>query len=160
MKHLFLILAGAILMAACQNSGGALPVLNEICGQDADGLEWVEVGNPTSTPINLKGYKLSKMDANGIDKTLYKFPDTLLAPGAILTVNEEDLDYHIPHKKPVIIELLDPEGNTIDSFDSLEELEMSGHPRGSSYARIPNLTGDWTLAEHATWNAPNPVREE
>lgn len=154
-----MLLMGTVLLCGCHGNQQAQPVLNEICGKDADGLEWIEVGNPTQTAINLRNYKLTKMDAEGIDKTLYKFPDTLLQPGAIITVNEEDLRYHVPNKKAAIIELLDPEGNTVDSFDSQEELDLSGHAQGASYARIPNLTGDWALCPHATWDAPNPKEE-
>lgn len=153
------LLVGTALLSACGGNQQAQPVLNEICGKDVDGLEWIEVGNPTHTAINLRDYKLTKMDANGIDKTLYKFPDTLLRPGAIITVNEEDLRAHVPNKKAAIVELLDPEGNTVDSFDSQEDLEMAGHPVGASYARIPNLTGDWALCPHATWDAPNPSED-
>ncbi len=165
MKHPLFPLHGAAMLAtiaifsACSHHHQAQPVLNEICGKDADGLEWIEVGNPTHTAINLRNYKLTKMDENGIDKTLYKFPDTLLLPGAIITVNEEDLRARVPNKKVAIIELLDPEGNIVDSFDSQEELELVGHPVGASYARIPNLTGDWALCPHATWDTPNPVEE-
>lgn len=165
MKHslsfltISVLIAGVSVLSACNGRNQPQPVLNEICGLDADGLEWIEVGNPTATAINLRNYKLTKMDAEGIDKTLYKFPDTLLHPGAIITVNEEDLRAHVPNKKAAIIELLDPEGNTVDSFDSMEELDLSGHAQGASYARIPNLTGDWALCPHATWDAPNPSEE-
>lgn len=165
MKHTLFLLFGAAVAAtgtvfcACHHQHPAQPVLNEICGKDADGLEWIEVGNPTRTAINLRNYKLTKMDENGLDKTLYKFPDTLLQPGAIITVNAENLRARVPNKKVAIIELIDPEGNIVDAFDSQEELELTGHPEGASYARIPNLTGDWALSDHATWDAPNPLED-
>lgn len=157
MKKIFYSLALLATLTACQQKQGTgnTVVLNEICGKDQDDLEWVEVANASAEPINLKGYKLTKMDGDGVDKTLYKFPDTLLAPGAIMTVNAEFLKARIPNKKPAVIEILDPDGNTVDAFDSEQDLELEGHAKGQSYARIPNITGQWALCQSATWDAPN-----
>lgn len=149
-----LLAVGCLCGCQTHQSGEGI-VLNEICGKDKDGLEWIEVGNASHNPINLKGYKLWKMDAEGIDKKLYTFPDTTLGPNQILIVNEESLKAHIPHKKAVIVELYDANGELVDSFDSDEELDTDSLPAGSSYARIPNLTGEWQITEHATWNEAN-----
>ena len=156
MKKLLFALVAIALLSACQqkkSSGGI--VLNEICGKDNDDLEWVEVANASSEAVSLLGYKLVKMDENGLDKTIYKFPDTLLAPGAIITVNTEQLKARIPNKKPAIIELVNPDGDIADAFDSQQELALEGHKKGQSYARIPNITGEWTLCNVATWDSPN-----
>ena len=155
MKKLFFTTLIVLLATACQQKQTRGVVLNEICGEDADGLEWVEVANGTDQAVNLRGYKLMKMDGDGVDKVLYKFPDTLLAAGAIFTVNAEFLKAHIPNKKPAVIELLDAEGNVADAFDSEQDLELEGHAKGESYARVPNITGGWTLCKAATWDAPN-----
>ena len=156
MKKLFFALMAIALLSACQqkkSSDGI--VLNEICGKDNDDLEWVEVANASSEAVNLVGYKLVKMDEDGLDKTLFKFPDTLLAPGAIMTVNAEQLKARIPNKKPAIIELVNPDGDVADAFDSQQDLDLEGHKKGQSYARIPNIIGEWTLCNVATWDAPN-----
>ena len=145
-----------IIMASCQEtSTGNMVVLNEVCGKDNDGLEWVEIGNASADSVNIKGYKLLKMDVEGIEKKLYVFPDMTLAPGAIYTVNAEDLRARIPHKKAVIIELINADGDMVDCFDSTEDLDTDHHPAGGSYARIPNITGDWTVVDNATWGLPN-----
>ena len=156
-RYCFIALAVlAIGLSGCQETTNSnRVVLNEICGKDSDGLEWVEIGNASTDSVNVKGYKLLKMDAEGIEKKLYVFPDLVLAPGAIYTVNAEDLKAHIPHKKAVIIELVNANGDMVDSFDSTEELDTDHHPAGGSYARIPNLTGDWTVTDNATWGLPN-----
>lgn len=154
----FVVTAVACLvLGSCQQCGtkGGGIVLNEICGKDSDGLEWIEIGNASNYSINLKGYKLWKMDVEGIDKKMYTFPDTILPPRAILTVNAEELRARIPYKKAVIVELYNAEGEIIDSFDSVEELDTESHPVGGSYARIPDLTGDWTVTDHATWESLN-----
>ena len=155
MKKLFFALPLLLLAAACQQKQVAAIVLNEICGKDQDDLEWVEVANASNEAVNLQGYKLVKMDGDGVDKTIYKFPDTLLAPGAIMTVNAEHLKARIPNKKPAVIELVGPDGNIADAFDSEQDLGLESHAKGQSYARIPNITGVWTLAKAATWDAPN-----
>ena len=119
----FVVTAVACLvLGSCQQCGtkGGGIVLNEICGKDSDGLEWIEIGNASNYSINLKGYKLWKMDVEGIDKKMYTFPDTILPPRAILTVNAEELRARIPYKKAVIVELYNAEGEIIDSFDSVE----------------------------------------
>lgn len=143
------------LFTSCQKQSTGGLVLNEICGKDADGLEWVEIANTSDQAISLNGYKLRKTDEEGIDKKLYEFPDTTIAPGAIYMVNTEDLKASISHKKAIIIDLEDADGNILDSFDSMEELNLDHHPKGASYARVPNLTGKWTLSSCATWNASN-----
>ena len=156
MKKLIFALAAVAALSACQQkklSDGI--VLNEICGKDNDDLEWVEVANASKEAVNLSGYKLVKMDEDGLDKTLYKFPDTLLAPGAIMTVNAEQLKARIPNKKPAIIELLNSDGDVADAFDSQQDLDLEGHKKGQSYARIPNITGEWVLCNVATWDALN-----
>lgn len=155
MKKLFYAAALLMLTAACQHKQSSAVVLNEICGKDQDDLEWVEVANASQEPVNMQGYKLVKMDGDGVDKTIYKFPDTLLAPGAIITVNAEQLKARIPNKKPAVIELIDPNGDVADAFDSELDLELEGHAKGQSYARIPNITGAWALCNSATWDAPN-----
>lgn len=149
------VICGIILFAGCTESNKRGLIINEICGEDADGLEWIEVGNASSDSICIKGYKLRKMDVEGLEKKVYTFPDITLGPGDIYTVNTEDLKAHIPYKKAVIIELENNQGDVIDSFDSEEELNRESHPRGGSYARTPNLTGEWSVVSHATWNAPN-----
>ena len=155
MKLLFYALAAAIILGSCQQKFRDGIVINEICGKDKDGLEWIEIGNASQQDMSLKDYKLVKTDEEGIEKTIYKFPDTLLAAGSLLTVDEGELKAHIPSKKAVMIELLDAEGKVVDSFDSQQELDLEGHAKGQSYGRIPDLVGEWTLCEHATWNAPN-----
>jgi hypothetical protein len=130
-------------------------VINEVCGKDNDGLEWIEIGNASDKSINLKGYKLWKMDTEGIDKKLYNFPDTTLAPHTLFTINAEDLRARIPYKKAVIVELYNANEDLIDSFDSSEDLDAESHPLGGSYARIPNLTGEWAVTNHATWEEAN-----
>ena len=155
MKRLLYAVPLLLMAAACQQKQTSAVVLNEICGKDQDDLEWVEVANASNEAVNMQGYKLVKMDGDGVDKTIYKFPDTLIAPGAIMTVNAEFLKARIPNKKPAVIELIDPDGNIADAFDSEQDLELEGHAKGQSYARIPNITGGWALCKSATWDEPN-----
>ena len=156
MKHLYLLILPFVLVACNQSAPKVTTVvINEICGKDADGLEWVEVANASSEAINLKGYKLIKMDDEGIEKTLYTFGDTIIAPGAIMTINKEQLKAKIPSTKAIIVELLNPNKETVDYFDSDETLDADGHPEGGSYARVPNASGNWAITTQATWNAPN-----
>ena len=64
----FVVTAVACLvLGSCQQCGtkGGGIVLNEICGKDSDGLEWIEIGNASNYSINLKGYKLWKLDGEG-----------------------------------------------------------------------------------------------
>ena len=155
MKRLLYAVPLLLMAAACQQKQTSAVVLNEICGKDQDDLEWVEVANASNEAVNMQGYKLVKMDGDGVDKTIYKFPDTLIAPGAIMTVNAEFLKARIPNKKPAVIELIDPDGNIADAFDSEQDLELEGHAKGQSYARIPNITGGWALCKSATWDEPS-----
>lgn len=161
MKHfstfsIFLFFAvSSMFLGGCEWPDKGHLVINEICGKDQHDMEWIEVGNTSKNPINLKGYKLRKMTEEGLDKKIYEFPDVWIGPGEIYTINTEDLKVHIPHKKTVIVELEDPNEKIVDEFDSEDDLGVENHPIGGSYARIPNLTGEWFLCATASYKTPN-----
>ncbi len=160
-KNLYTLCCVALVAAVASLwSCGSKPkekdvVLNEICGKDVDNLDWIELGNAGSKPVNLTGYKIRKVDEEGLEKKLYTFPDTTLAPGELYMVNVEDLKGRISHKKSVAIELYDSKGNLVEVFDCEEDIGVEKHPKGHSYARYPDLTGEWVVSTRATWNEPN-----
>ena len=158
MKRILLIIAVVALACGCKRQGGI--VFNEICGKDADGDEWIEVANGSDRDINVKGYKLVKYDKEGIDKTIYNFPDSIIKPGAVFVVNGSEIRAKIgkngiPYKRSLSMEILDAHGRIVDVFDSKQDLGLKGHPEGSSYARIPNVVGEWTLCGSPTYDAAN-----
>lgn len=53
--YLIIATLGMVLLAGCDVSPKGGVVLNEICGKDNDALEWIEVGNTSNAPVNLKG---------------------------------------------------------------------------------------------------------
>ena len=69
--------------ALAQRSGGTF-VLSEIVSSntlfaapDGNYYDWIEVYNPSDSPVSLSGYKLS----DRADKTKYAFPDEMLGAG-------------------------------------------------------------------------------
>lgn len=86
-------------------------VLNEVCAsnvdvlydEDGDTPDWIEIHNPTDTPVNLGGYTLSDDEA---PMDPWAFPPYLLQPDDYLLVfaSGKDRREYVDHRVPVIRE--------------------------------------------------------
>lgn len=126
-------------------------ILNEICGGDLDGNDWVEIYNKGDVSVDISGLILKKDNTQ-----IYKVPNgTNLGPNEYLVwgISEGDFSNGISSSKAVKISLHSPDGPEINgqvfqkllSVDDL--LYGNGHINGGSYARIPNGDGEFVVRE-------------
>lgn len=139
------------VFTSCTSSEG-IAVINEICGNDNNGDEWVELYNPTSHTLHLQGWRLIKIDENGIDSNLRKFKNDSILPHGFLLLSrtEGTLKGKLSTKKELGIELLAPNDKTIDRFYRDDEIGETSHPTGGSYSRNPDGLGAWYIVRTAT----------
>ncbi|MDR2955172.1 MAG: lamin tail domain-containing protein [Prevotella sp.] len=133
-------------------------ILNEICGQQEPDDDWVEIYNSSSSSINLKGVQIIKTDEEGKEKSIFTFPDASIAPGEykVIATLTEELTSGISNQKQVGIALAIVTGEIIDSFDRDGNIGQNAwHIPNGSYARIPNITGDWTSVMDYTRGTEN-----
>jgi len=137
-------------------------ILNEICGKQTVDDDWVEIYNPTDAEIDLNGYTIVKTDEVGTVSTI--FTETIqnkIASHAYYVIktiqvgSESHLTGGISNTKNVKLELKNAANKVKSSFEKTSTNLIGGHPTDGSYARIPNATGDWTIATTYTKGAPN-----
>ncbi len=127
-------------------------IINEVCGNDNTNDEWVELYNPTSHTIFLDGWKLIKIDEDGIDSNLHKFKHDSIEPHSfyLLSRKAKKLQGKISAKKEVGIELIGLNDKTIDRFYRDDEIGETPHPFGGSYSRCPDGSNIWNIVCTAT----------
>jgi len=139
-------------------------ILNEICGGEKNSDDdWVEIYNSSEDDIDISGVQIVKIDEDGAVATIYTFPaDTKIGAGSYRVVAKEtdELSAKISNSKQVGIKLTTPNDEVIDAFDRGEDIgEDTGHLLGGSYARLPNVTGDWDISYTATRGMENEKGE-
>lgn len=135
---------------------------NATCIKDEQGLypDWIELVNTGSSAIDLTGYGLS----DDADKPMrWVFPSGSIGPGERVIVfadSTNNLESEILHTNFSIssggetISLYSPEGYLLDRV-TLPEMQTD-----TSYARIPDGTGDFTVQGNPTPNMENTLESQ
>ncbi|MCC5934966.1 MAG: CotH kinase family protein [Balneolales bacterium] len=164
-------LYGLLLMSALWAAGMSLAaaqsatvVINEVMAsnattladEDGDFEDWIELYNPTDSPVNLSGYALSD---DYSEPQRWFFPNISIEPGAFLLVWASGKDRRIPfgelHTNFSIaasgeeILLVNPYGEIVD------ELAPTQIPTDISYGRFPDGAGSWQYFSTPTPGGPN-----
>ena len=125
-------------------------VINEVCGLQDPEDDWIELYNTSTAEKDLSGASIEKTDETGKTKTIFTFPDNYKISGkafAVIATLSGELQAGISNKKEVTLELKDKDGNSLDKFDRDANVGQDrSHNLGESYARMPNGTGNWTIA--------------
>lgn len=134
--------------AVSQTASGL--IINEIAAK-GDPLDWFELHNPTDSPISLSDFVFAD-DLSDASKRVPFPPDTAIAPGAYLRI---DLDkeawpgFALGSDEELGIWTTD--GAPVDSANWSD----GDSDAGTSYARIPDATGDFTTVSEPTPGAGN-----
>ena len=179
MRHIFLLLF-TLLASACGNdksnedsgstssgedSGSSASLIdgilnefltsNDTVNTDGEGEfdDWLELTNPTQTPLDLSGYGLT--DGLSNDEELWLIPNgTVITPGNFLLIwcdkDEDQGNFHASFKLAAAgetISLVDPQGHLVD------EVVVPPVPVDTAWARAMN--GQWREAP-PTPESPNP----
>lgn len=126
-------------------------VLNEVAAA-GDPEDWIEVYHQGQAPLDLSGWTLSDDPEAAPDKGT--FPEgMILQPGQYVVISLTDEWPGFKLGKDEQIALFTPDGQEIQSAD----WEDGDSPEGGSWARIPDLTGDFRRVDEATPGAENAL---
>ena len=121
--------------------GGAAPLsINEIQAAD-EGQFWIELINDSAEPLDITGMSVLATGANGGE---YVFPNSSLASGEYLVVNEDTLGFHPDDGEKLVVYSAD--GNSV-----IDARRITNRLRGRS-DQFPN---QWLFPEAATPGADN-----
>jgi hypothetical protein len=129
--------------------------------EDGDYPDWIEMYNPTGSPVNLEGYWLSD-DPSGAFK--WTFPEKLIEPGEYLIIFASGKDRTDPDGKYLhtnfrinrtgeSIVLGHSDGKILDTVTFGETL-----PSNISYGRISTAGNAWAFFLDATPGGPNDTQ--
>ena len=127
--------------------------LNEVYGAGNDEDKFFELYNGSDFPIKLTGVNISKDEANcwtGIAGEVVPAKGVFAIVGGKGTT-ERGFKSGFSAKKSVIVELFDPSGNKLDTFqrgdkDDAGKWGVSLPNVSDSWQRIPDGTGAWKIA--------------
>lgn len=123
-------------------------VLNEVAAGDSP--DWFEIVNATLSPVALDDYVF--VDAAGDFAKAVPFPAMTLAPGAYFT---QEVDGTIvPFKLSSDEELWIYHASDHALSDGVDWAEGAS-PAGGSYARVPDIFGEFVTAAVSTRGTPN-----
>ena len=120
--------------------------------------DWIELHNPTDTPISLAGYTLTDDPAA---PTKWPLPVSTLAPGAFLVVWASGLDQVTPdgwhtsfrlNRAGEYVGLFDPDGQLVD------EVTFWAQEADVSLGRLNTVSGQWVPFFFPTPGAANRTR--
>lgn len=131
------------------------PVLiNEVQGATIDGeqTDFIELFNTSSETADISGYRLQ--DDKGAEDE-YVIPDgTVLEAGGIMVFYKDETFTFGLGSGGETVTVLDAEGNTVDS------IEYPAMEDGSSYARIPDGSDNWSICTAPTPGESNGSSED
>ena len=142
---------------AFDNMDGLL--INEVSPSPAIGKEgWIELYNPGTKAIRLKGLRLLLTTPEIIEERVATLAEGEIAAGGYYVISTDRVEFSIPMLRATFEEIgiCDGEGFSLDCFSTRYDLNTTSRPvDGGSYARIPDVTGGWTITSTATPGEPN-----
>lgn len=162
MKRVLSLLLGCLFaFSACAKPSGQEPsermeglVLNEVSPAKSLVAEsWIEIYNPGESIVPLKGLQILLSSDVCTGECIATLGSGAIASGGRYVVSSENIEFSRPILRSTMkeISIADPEGAIMSSFSTVYDLKTSGVPEdGGSYARIPDVTGSWTVTETAT----------
>jgi hypothetical protein len=136
--------------------------INEVYGAGADEEKFFELYNGSDFPIKLTGVTMSKDEENCWTGNA---DEVVPAKGVFAIIGSKGTTSRgfssgFSSKKSVIVELFDPAGNKLDTFQRGEKGEdgkwgASLPDNKGSWSRIPDGSGKWMITETFTPNALN-----
>lgn len=157
-----IFLAVALSPAMAQtNSIADHVVINEVDinppGDDSKTItEWVELYNPTDSPVNIGGWKIASTSV--LKKTLTVAPGTTIGPEKFLTFSYQSLWFTDASER---VELRDAEGLLVDATPSITDLKNDF----TSWQRIydgfdTNSQDDWTFETSSAGSTNGKLTQE
>ncbi len=118
-------------------------VINEVESQQGEPGDWVELFNPTTSPVSLVGWRLTDDDTS---RTFRFSPGTTIPAGGILVVEEAEFGFGLG--QPDAVRLLSRYDVLVDSYAWTTHAPVT-------YGRCPDGTGAFVPNATATKGAAN-----
>lgn len=135
--------------------------LNELYGSGADSEKAIELYNDTDFEVSLEGVTINKDEAlawTGIKGEVIA-PRSVFAIVGAKGTTERGFSSGFSAKKSVLIQLIDPNGNVIDTFQRGEKGDAWGGQglsnNSGSWSRIPDGSGKFMKTAEVTIGALN-----
>ena len=134
-------------------------VINEISPSPGIGKEgWIELYNRSNNLIHLKGMQIFLTSNMVTDELVATLSEGEIAANSYYIISTEDVNFTSPMLRATFEEvgIADAEGVLLNSFSL--QFDLYGSTRlndGESYARIPDVTGSWTVTGTPTRGEAN-----
>ncbi len=105
--------------------------------------DWIELYNPTDSPVDILDYKLKKIDLDNTDKTEAVSGSAVVpANGYLVVYCNKNLDDTMVNSKPYIAMNLSSDGLELDlltsASESVDKLTVPSLADDTTYARVPD----------------------
>jgi hypothetical protein len=130
-----MVTRGAANIADNPNAPLKILVVNELASDEAP--DWIEIANATAAPVQLAEFCVIDSGAT----PCFQLPDMMLAPGAYFVVDASDevAGFKLGGDDAVTIKRI----SDMRVSDVADYLAGEAAPAGSSYQRVPTITGDF-----------------
>ena len=157
MKKNYLLLIIVISAFFMLQSGFAqAPVINELYSRGtAAELDWIEIYNPTSSSIDITGYKIYDSGGNAGTKPKKLFPGGSVIPAngfLVIITDDADASGFGLSSSGERVWFEDASGTLIDSVDLVAITDTA-----TSYGRLPNGSSNWQILNPRTRGISNYV---
>ncbi len=129
-------------------------LINEVQGATIDGVQtdFIELYNPSAADVDISGYILQ--DDKGAEEE-YVVPDgTVIEAGSMMVFYKDETFVFGLSGSGDMVTVLDANGDTVDS------IEYPDMEDGSSYARIPDGSDNWSVCTEPTPGLSNVASGE
>lgn len=134
-------------------------VINEVCPaktmfKDA----WIEIYNPTGTDRKLRGMKVLLTTTQASEETVATLDGGEIKAGGYYVIHSLETEFSSPLLLSNFAEvaIADNDAYPVNAFSLAFDYHFSGRAEeGQSYARIPDVTGEWQLTTTPTPGEPN-----
>ena len=134
-------------------------IINEVMPSKSIGKEgWIEIYNKSDRTINLKGLQVILTSNLVIEEKVATLNDGTIGPQGRFVISTDKVEFSSPMLRNTLQEVAvaDGDGSTLNSFSLKYDYPYTVKPEdGESYARIPDITGEWTHTETPTPGEPN-----
>ena len=170
LKFCILLSLAAVLTISCQGEKSPDPgpetyddmqglIINEVCPARSIGKEgWIEIYNKSSRTIRLNGLQVYLTNNLVTEEKVATLTEGSVEAGGRYLISTDKVEFSSPMLVATFEEvaIADAEGSTLNAFSVTYDYRAGTKPEdGGSYARIPDITGDWTVTGTATPGEPN-----
>ena len=133
--------------------------INEVMPSKSIGKEgWIEICNRSDRSINLKGLNVILTTNLVTEEEVAVLQEGTIDAKGRFVISTDRVEFSSPMLRNTLeeVSIADGDGSLLNSFSLKYDYNTTTRPDdGQSYARIPDLTGEWTITGTPTPGEPN-----